>query len=380
MSQHPDVIVLGTGGVGSAALYHLASRGVRVLGLDQYPPAHDKGSSHGETRIIRKAYFEHPDYVPLLHRAYQLWDDLQLRSGRRDLFERTGLVQIGPEDGVVIDGVLTSAARHGLNVQKLSAAESRYRFPQYAVPEDCVAAYEADAGFLRVEECVKEHLRLAQQMGAELQTGVLVRDWHATADGVEVETSEGSFQAGALVITAGAWAPTLLASLGIPMKVLRKPLFWLQSSSSAHLQAAGCPCFFYELPEGQFYGFPELTTGCGVKMACHTGGEVVADPAAVDRQLKPHDLALIQSFAASCLPQVNGALVKESTCLYTMSPDEHFIVDHHPGHANVVFAAGLSGHGFKFASVLGEILADLALEQRTDLPAEFLSLSRFGVK
>jgi sarcosine oxidase len=380
MSQHPDVIVLGTGGVGSTALYHLASRGVRVLGLDQHPPAHDKGSSHGETRIIRKAYFEHADYVPLLHRAYQLWDDLQLRSGRRDLFERTGLLQIGPENGVVIDGVLTSAAKHGLQVQKLSAAESLYRFPQYAVPEDCVAAYEADAGFLRVEECVREHLRLAQQMGAELQTGVVVRDWHATADGVEVETSEGSFHAGALVITAGAWAPTLLASLGIPMKVLRKPLFWLQSTNSAHLQQAGCPCFFYELPEGQFYGFPELTNGCGVKMACHTGGEVVADPATVDRQLNPQDLALVQSFAASCLLQVNGALVKESTCLYTMSPDEHFIVDHHPGHANVVFAAGLSGHGFKFASVLGEILADLALEQRTDLPAEFLSLSRFGVK
>ena len=380
MSQHPDVIVLGTGGVGSAALYHLASRGVRVLGLDQHPPAHDKGSSHGETRIIRKAYFEHADYVPLLHRAYQLWDDLQLRSGRRDLFERTGLLQIGPENGVVIDGVLTSAAKHGLQVQKLSAAESLYRFPQYAVPEDCVAAYEADAGFLRVEECVKEHLRLAQQMGAELQTGVVVRDWHATADGVEVETSVGSFHAGALVITAGAWAPTLLASLGIPMKVLRKPLFWLESRGSAYLQDAGCPCFFYELPEGQFYGFPELVAGAGVKMACHSGGEVVVDPAAVDRQLNPQDLALVQSFATSCLPQVSGALVKESTCLYTMSPDEHFIVDHHPGHANVVFAAGLSGHGFKFASVLGETLADLALEQRTDLPAEFLSLSRFGVK
>jgi glycine/D-amino acid oxidase-like deaminating enzyme len=290
------------------------------------------------------------------------------------------LLQIGPENGVVIDGVLTSAAKHGLQVQKLSATESLYRFPQYAVPEDCVAAYEADAGFLRVEDCVLEHLRLAQQMGAELHTGVVARDWHATAAGVELETSEGSFHAGALVITAGAWAPSLLASLGILMKVLRKPLFWLQSSSSAHLQQAGCPCFFYELPEGQFYGFPELTTGCGVKMACHTGGDVVADPAAVDRKLNPHDLALVQSFAASCLPQVSGAMVKEATCLYTMSPDEHFIVDHHPGHANVVFAAGLSGHGFKLASVLGEILADLALEQRTDLPAEFLSLSRFGVK
>ena len=378
MGQNPDVIVLGTGGVGSAALYHLAARGLHVVGIDQFPPAHDRGSSHGQTRIIRKAYFEHPDYVPLLRRAYTLWDDLCARSGRPELFERTGLIQIGPETGFVVSGVLASAAQHGLDVEKLSAAQAAARFPQYHVPEGSIAVFEKDAGYLCVEDCVLEHLRLAQEMGAELHTGLQVSDWRSSGNGVEVDTNEGTFSAGALVVTAGAWAPQLLGSLGVPMTLRRKPLFWLQAADGSHLQSNGCPCFFYELPEGQFYGFPELAPGGGVKMACHTGGDSVSDPLLLDRSLHEPDLRAVQQFASGCLPRVAGQMVHHATCMYTMSPDEHFILDQHPAYPNVVFAAGLSGHGFKFASVLGEVLADLASEGQTTLPVEFLGLERFA--
>lgn len=373
-----DVIVLGTGGVGSAALHHLAARGLTVVGLDQFPPAHGLGSSHGQSRIIRKAYFEHPDYVPLLERAYSRWDELGKLTGRADLFERTGLVQIGPGDGIVIPGVMESASRHGLALDVLTADEMRKRFPQYGLPEDCTAVYEADAGLLRVEDCVLAYLNVARAAGATLQTGVSVHRWRPSAGGVEVETSEGVFHAGSLVVTAGYWAPRMLGDLGLSLEVRRKPLFWLEANSGAHRLERGCPCFFYERPEGQFYGFPEMEPGGGVKVACHSGGEVITDPTEVDRRLDETDLAKVRHFTKEWFPEVGAGLLRHETCLYTMSPDEHFIVDRHPGFPQVAFAAGLSGHGFKFASVLGEILADLIVDGGTKLPAQFLGLGRFG--
>lgn len=378
MHDRPDVIVLGTGGVGSAVLWQLASRGLRVTGLDQHPPAHGYGSSHGQSRIIRKAYFEHADYVPLLERAYKLWDELGERVGRTDLFERCGLLQVGPPDGTIISGVLESARRHGLTVETPDAEEVRRAFPQYRVPPGDAAVYEQDAGFLRVEECVLACLNAAEAAGATLRTGVTVHEWRASGDGVELRTSEGTCHAGALVITGGAWAPQLLADLGVPMVVRRKPLFWLEASTRSHLLATGCPCFFYDRPAGQFYGFPELTPGDGVKIACHSGGDLVADPALVDRSLDEVDLAKVRHFASEWFPGVGGKLLQEKTCLYTMSPDEHFIIDRHPRHRNIVFAAGLSGHGYKFASVLGEILSDLLVDGESALPVDFLGLARFA--
>ncbi len=378
MKSHYDVIVLGTGGVGSAALYHLAARGLGVVGLDQFPPAHGWGSSHGQSRIIRKAYFEHPDYVPLLERAYSRWDELGQLTGRRDLFERTGLIQIGPGDGIVIPGVLDSATKHGLALDVMTVDETRKHFPQYRVPDECAVVYEADAGLLRVEDCVLAYLNAARAAGAELHTGVTVHRWRPSGAGVEVETSEGVFHAGSLVVTAGSWTPQMLGDLGLSLEVRRKPLFWLTTNSDAHRLDRGCPCFFYERPEGQFYGFPEMEPGGGVKVACHSGGEVITDPVNVDRRLDEKDLARVRHFTQEWFPEVGAGLLRHETCLYTMSPDEHFIVDRHPGHPQVAFAAGLSGHGFKFASVLGEILSDLIVEGRTDLPAGFLGLGRFG--
>jgi sarcosine oxidase len=373
MGKTWDVIVLGTGGVGSAALMHLARRGLRVLGLDQFPPAHDKGSSHGETRIIRKAYFEHPDYVPLLQRAYRLWDELQEAEGRTDLFQRTGLLQVGPEKGAVIAGVKAAARQHGLELERIDS------LPPYLIPHDSVAVLERDAGFLLVEDCVKAHLHQALLARAELKTGFTVTKWRADGHGFSVDTSEGEFHAASLVITAGAWAPQLLAGLGVKMEVKRKALLWLatEETSRSHLLTEGCPCFFYERPEGQFYGFPQLSRESGVKLACHTGGEIIDDPILVDRRLHSTDSAPVSQFAQEWLPETTSRIVHHAVCLYTMSPDEHFIVDRHPEHSKLVFTAGLSGHGFKFTSVLGEMMADLAMTGKTPQPAEFLGISRF---
>ncbi len=369
-----DVIVIGTGGVGSAAAYHLARRGAKVLGLDRFAGGHDRGASHGQTRIIRQAYFEHPEYVPLLKRAYELWGELE-REGSEQLFFRVGLLQIGPDSGPVVHGVLESARLHQLTVERLDAAEIGRRWPAFRVPVGSVGAYEPGAGYLRVEACVLAHLSLAQRHGAQLKADVSVLGWKSEAGGICVATDQGEFRAEKLVITAGPWAPQLLADLGIAMHVRRKHLYWLGSSDEA-LDASGCPTFLYEMPQGVFYGFPAIDA-LGVKVAEHSGGQIIDDPLNDPRALDERDLGRVQEFLAQCLPSVTGPLNRHAVCFYTMSPDEHFIVDRYP-HDPIVFAAGLSGHGFKFTSVLGEALAELVLDGETSLPVEFLNCGRFA--
>ncbi|MFN0020425.1 MAG: N-methyl-L-tryptophan oxidase [Pirellulaceae bacterium] len=372
---HYDAIVLGTGGVGSAAAFHLARRGARVLGFDRFPGGHDRGSSHGETRIIRQAYFEHADYVPLLRRAYELWAQLE-RLASEKLFHQVGLLQIGPPEGYVIGGVLTAARQHGLQVDELTAAQSQVRFPGCRVPPGMVAAFEPAAGYLLVERCVLAHLSAAKQYGAELKTGVTVESWQAVDSRVTVATNQGTFTANKLVITAGAWAPQLLADLGIKMTVRRKHLHWFKSINPIY-RGPNAPTFFYEMPHGLFYGFPAVDE-LGVKVAEHSGGETVTDPLTDPRQIEEIDLARVRDFMGEQLSLVGKSArhTRHEVCFYTMSPDEHFIIDKHPQHDNVVFSAGLSGHGFKFTSVLGEVMADLAIDGKTPLPIGFLGARR----
>ena len=372
-----DAIILGTGGVGSAAAFHLARRGARVLGIDRFPGGHDRGSSHGETRIIRQAYFEHPDYVPLLLRAYELWRELEAATGA-ELLRQVGLLQIGPLEGVVVRGVLASARQHGLNVARLSAAEVRERWPGFGISDEQVGVFEQAAGYLRVERCVLAHLAAAKAAGAEFRFGVAARSWRPPGKDIVVELDDGQLLAARrLIITAGPWAPQLLADLAIPLVVRRKHVHWFQNHHQNYQQDHGCPTFLYELPQGVFYGFPQIDA-LGVKVAEHSGGKPVADPLADPRELDPADAARVETFLQMHLPGVGRQRLRHSVCFYTMSPDEHFIVDRHPDNENVLFAAGLSGHGFKFTSVLGEALADLALEGKTMLPIGFLDLGRFG--
>lgn len=367
-----EAIVVGCGGVGSAALYHLARRGVRVVGLDQHPPGHALGSSHGQTRIIRLAYFEHPDYVPLLRRAYALWEDLSEQAAQ-PLFVRTGLVQAGPADGDVITGVLRSAAEHGLAVERLEPTDAAARFPGHAFDDGELAVYERDAGYLLVEDCVRAHLRLAEAAGAEVRTGVTVEGLAPTADGgVAVRTADGTMTADRVVVTAGAWAARLLADVGMSLRVLRKHVYWYAADPGWDA-TAGAPAFLHERPGGVFYGIPSVD-GRGVKVAEHSGGDLVADPDAVDRADDPVARERVAAFVRGRLRGVGPATTAHEVCLYTMSPDGHFVVDRHPGVPGVVFAAGLSGHGFKFTAVLGEVLADLATRAASPLPHQFLSI------
>lgn len=369
-----DTIVIGTGGIGSATLFQLANRGNRVLGIDRFPAAHDRGSSHGQTRVIRQAYFEHPDYVPLLLQAYRSWEQLEHLSETKLYFE-VGLLEAGPRDGILAPGVLNSARQHGLQVEELTDREARSRFPGYRLSDGWQIMFEHQAGYLLVETCVRTHLEQAQRLGAELLFGQTVRGWQAVRGEIRVEMDNGVLSAGRLIITAGAWATQLLSDLDIPLRVLRKHLHWYANQNPGYHATNGAPVFFFEVPFGFIYGFPQIDSR-GVKVAEHSGGELVADPLNVDRRVDMQDRRRVESFLRSHLPLVSNDHTDHSVCMYTMTPDDHFLVDRHPEFENVCFAAGLSGHGFKFAPVLARALADLALDGKTNVPIDFLRLAR----
>ncbi len=374
MSETYDCIVLGVGGFGSGAFYHLAKRGVRVLGLEQFGIAHDRGSSHGETRIIRKAYFEHPNYVPLAIRAYDLWRDLEAESGE-PLMQLAGVLLAGPADGEAVGGAKISAKQHGLHLDELSPQEAGKQFPGINFAEEFSAVHEPDAGYLFVERCVQSHIEQAQRRGGLLKTNETALEWSSDGKTVKVRTDRNEYEAKKLIITAGAWAGKVLGELGLPLRVLRKPVFWYPLREEFQENAARMPAFLFELPTGVFYGLPG-SGGRHLKLAEHSGGETVADPGAVDRALHSADQKQIETFIGECLPSVEPKMHRHIVCLYTMTPDLHFFIDRHPEWDNVAIGAGFSGHGFKFTGVLGQALADLALEGRTELPVEFLSAGR----
>lgn len=376
MRETYDVIVLGLGGMGSAACYHLAQRGLRVLGLEQYSAGHDRGSSHGETRIIRRAYFEHPNYVPLLLRAYQLWADLEAVSQRR-LYRRTQLLLSGPPEGETIHGSLQAARLHGLEVHRLHADDARQMFPGIAVPLTHAVVLEPEAGFLYVEDCVRTHWEQAVSAGAVLRAECCVREWTAVGRTVRVRTDQDDLEAAALVLTAGAWTSQLLRQLKLPLTVVRKFVGWFSTEAGAYHVDDGYPAYYFELPQGAFYGFPSLDAQT-IKVAEHTGGETIHDPASVDRGCAPDDLARLMPFLEECLPRARPECRRHSVCLYTLTPDRHFLIDTHPEHPQVCFAAGFSGHGFKFCPVVGEVLADLVQSGLTTAPIEFLRLYRLA--
>lgn len=369
-----DAIVIGTGGIGSAAVFQLAQRGLRVLGLDRFAGAHDHGSSYGQTRMIRQAYCEHPDYVPLVQKAFALWAELEQIS-RQQLYFQVGLLEVGAPDGMVVPGVLSSARQHDLDVDTLTRKELLERFSAFHVPEQSIAVFEPRAGYLLVEQCVTAHQTEALKRGAELITAE-VREWTILNQSVVVRTDRESFAAGCVIVTAGAWARDLLAELGVPLTVVRKCQNWFANKDPRYTARERCPAFLFEVPQGIFYGFPQLDSR-GVKVGEHSGGVAVGDLSTIDRNVDPPQRLRARTFLSQYLPGVSGPAIGHSPCLYTNSPDGHFIIDRHPAHQQISFAMGLSGHGFKFATVLGQALADLALEGATDLPVNFLKCDRF---
>jgi len=371
-----DVVVLGLGAMGSAAAYHLARRGQRVIGLEQYTQAHDRGSSHGRSRIIREAYFEHPAYVPLIQRAYDLWETLQREGGTRLLLPTGGLM-IGPEPGVLVQGALTSARTHHLAHEVLDSRTIRARFPAFAAADDTVAVWEPRAGVLFPEFCILAHLRAAARSGAVLRFEERVLAWEARHSGVEVRTDRGVYKAGHLVITAGPWAGAALADLGLPLTVERNVMYWFDPRAPGLFSTDRFPIYIYEYARDAFiYGFPQVGRD-GVKVAHHHSGEVCT-PETVRREVGQEETDRIRAILARTVPALDGTLRHTAVCMYTNTPDGHFIIDRHPRHPRVTLAAGFSGHGFKFAAVVGEILAELALYGHTRHPIELFRLSRFA--
>jgi sarcosine oxidase len=374
-----DVIVAGLGGMGSAAVYQLAGRGQRVLGLERFSPAHDRGSSHGRSRIIRQAYFEGSEYVPLLLRAYELWEQLEEETGQR-LMTLTGGLMIGREDGELVSGSVRSAEEHGLPYEMLDAAEVRRRFPAYAPAPGTVALYEEKAGFVRPEETVKAHLDRASYSGADLRFGEPVLSWEASGAGVRVETPKSTYEAGRLVISPGAWASQLLADLDLPLEVIRQVMFWYEPKNGLEpFLPERFPIFIWEPEDGNmFYGFPAQDADRGVKAAFFRAGGVPTSPDTIDREVHEEEIGFLRGYLAEHIPELAGRCLDARACMYTNTPDEHFVISAHPEHPQVVIACGFSGHGYKFCSVVGEIVADLAIEGYTRHPIDLFSPARLN--
>ena len=369
-----DVIVLGVGGMGSAAAYHLARRGARVLGLEQFGVAHDKGSSHARTRVIRQAYYEGPDYVPLLFRAYDLWHDLERAAGTT-LLTRTGALHLGAPEAEGVAGAALSARTHRIPHEMLDAAEIRKRYPVLRPQPGQVALLEYEAGILNPEQCVSTHIDLARRAGADLRFDEAATSWAARPDRVSVRSARGTYEAGHLVVTAGSWTGQLLQNLGVPLEVTRAVLYWFEPRARVE-EFKRLPIYMWEDHGNYAYGFPYIE-GQGLKVGFHHVFAEVTTPQTIRRQVGDDEKARMRDHLASLMPDAAGSLLATATCMYTNTPDLHFIIDRHPAHENVTVACGFSGHGFKFASVVGEVLADLALQGRTAQPIGLFALSRF---
>lgn len=351
------MIVVGLGGMGSAVAAHLARRGRRVLGLDRFTPPHDRGSSHGRSRIIRRLYFEGAGYVPLVQRAYELWAALEQDTGR-DLLTVTGGLVVGPPDGEVVAGALASARQHGFPHQALDRNEVTSRFPALRLEAGHVAVHEDAAGILVPEACVAAHLEMAARHGAELRTGEKVDGWRAArGGGVVVSATSGVETAERLVVAAGAWSGEVIVS-PVPLQVERQFVAWLRPTDRPELfHPDRLPWFYAERgEEPALYGIPDLA-GDGVKVAFDHGGAAVSpdDVPGVSQD----EMDALVSAATRYLPCLRGAAGVGKTCLYTNTPDGHFVIGQHPDSPDVVLVTGFSGHGFKFCPVIGEVVADL---------------------
>ena len=378
---HYDVIVLGVGSMGSAACWFLSRQGYRVLGLEQFDICHDKGAHAGQSRLIRKAYFEHPDYVPLLERAYQNWQLLEKECGEK-IYYPTGLLYAGKPDNENILRVKKTAELYGITLDQ-PGPKGIEKTSTYQLPADFEVIYEPDAGFVTPERAVENFVQLAEKSGATILRNTPVLDWRSEGNQVVVATADASYTGDKLIITAGAWTSRFVSAYTIDLKVTRQVLAWIDTEGRSEFDLGNLSCWLIEDPErGTYYGFPTLSgdqfTGpSGFKLAHHFPGKV-SDPDTVDRSISPDDEEDILYALKKYFPTAGTQVLEMKTCLYTNSDDTHFIIDHLPGYnKQVTLACGFSGHGFKFVSAIGEILADLAVKGTTDLPIEFLRLSRF---
>jgi sarcosine oxidase len=376
MSNRYGAIVIGVGGMGSATAYHLASRGVETLGLERYDIPHEMGSSHGVTRIIRKAQYEHPAYVPLVRRAYERWRELEKQTGR-ELLHITGGIDAGPPESRIVSGSRRSCETHDIAHEILTGTEVNDRFPGYDLPEDHRAVYQEDGGFLVPEQCIIAHVEAAQAEGAEIRARERVADYTTLSDGsVRVSTTKGTYEADRLIVTAGAWAKELLPELEGQLVPERQVLGWFQPTDPGLFDASSFPVFVHDTGDAHYYGFPRHDVP-GFKFGKFNHLNETVDPDSIDREPRPEDEELLRSYARRYFPDGEGPTMRLATCLFTNTPDEHFVLDTLSDHPQITVGAGFSGHGFKFASAIGEILAEVAVSGETDLDIELFSADRF---
>ncbi len=376
MNQHFDIIVLGLGANGSSAIYHLSKTGARVCGIDQFTPPHTHGSSHGQSRIIRQAYFESPFYVPLLKEAYTIWGDVEKLS-RKKLFLKTGGLMLGAENSDVVRGSKLSADTHGIAYEYLDNISIKKRFPAFRPSADTVAVLEKEAGILFPEECIRTFLQLAQKNGASLYYNERIVRIIPNGNTVEIITDKTRYTTSQLIVSAGAWLNELLPDLHLPLSIKRQVLFWMKNKDEKLQQyflPFEMPVYIWEYEPGKmFYGFPDL--GDGIKIARHHDGlPVIPDELTSEVSEKEiEDIELITQLYLNIDAKFNYS----STCMYTNTPDENFIIDLHPHHRNIIIASPCSGHGFKFSSVIGKILSSIATNKTFDNDISMFTISRF---
>ena len=369
-----DIIIVGLGAHGSAALWHLSKTGLKIAGMDRFTPPHQHGSSHGESRIIRQAYHENPLYVPLVKAAYPLWTELGERAGQ-PIFQKTGGLFLGKADTTVVTGAKHSADTHKIPYDYLDAATIQKRFPVFQPGPDIVGDLEHEAGILFPETAIKTFLEQAAAGGATINTGEQVLKITPTPTGIELTTSKGQYRTEKLIVSAGAWLNSLLPELKLPLSIRRQVLFWFKDATATD-HARKMPIFLWEYEKGKmFYGFPDL--GDGIKLGWHHGGRPI-NPDELTQLVDKEEIEAMQKKAAENLT-INPVFQKSCACMYTNTPDEDFIIDLHPQHPDIVIASPCSGHGFKFSAIIGRLLADLALERPTGFDLTPFSIRRKAI-
>tara|TARA_Y100001970_G_scaffold62336_1_gene79694 strand:+ start:55328 stop:56659 length:1332 start_codon:yes stop_codon:yes gene_type:complete len=376
-----DVIVIGVGSMGSSACYHIAKQGLSVLGLEQFDIPHEMGSHTGQSRIIRKAYFEHPNYVPLLERAYQNWRSLEKEISNQIYF-KTGLLYFGPSNHLLIKGTQKSAIKYGIKVNELDREEQLDKFPQFKVPENYTNLIEVDAGFVTPERAILSYTEQALKYKAIIHTKEKTLEWSKKDDIIQVKTNKQIYKCKKLVLTAGAW--TSKFSNIKNLNVTRQILAWAKPEKPDMFELNNFPCWTFADPSvnGIYYGFPSLPRftfeePSGFKFAHHTKGKLT-DPDIVNRNVSKEEEKTLVEAIKKFIPKGIETITSLKTCLYTYSPDEDFILDFYNNNEDVVIASGFSGHGFKFASVIGEILSELVTKGKSIHPINFLKSNRFN--
>jgi sarcosine oxidase len=372
----PQIGVVGLGATGSAALCRLARRGVHAIGFEQFETGHDLGSSHGPTRIFRLAHFENASYVPLLRRAYALWRELE-SIAQRPFVDRTGIVEIGPAGGDLIKGTLAAAQRHNLPHEVMDAKALMRRYPTYTLAEDFAAVLQPDGGIIAARSAIETNIRIATEAGARVRSGEKVLSIEPKGKGVRLRTEHDEIEVDGAIIAAGPWMGSLLPELKLPLRVTRQVVGWFEPHDPAPFAADRFPVFLLESRFGIHYGFPN-DGRMGIKVSKHHHRDETVTPDLCNRNVTAEDVALIRAPLAQFIPGANGRLLNAQTCLYTMTPDDTFIVDRMAGFPHIVIASPCCGHGFKFSPVIGEIVADLAVLGTTEHDISQFRLDRFG--